>query len=291
MQFSELKEEEKRRICKKEIENLEIWLRRLVHESLSKEYGNNYLEYKDKNNNYLIKTEIRQRIKGLIDKEPKRFPRCMDAFFLTDLIYIICKKGFYNKFFKDPLLKAFPNGLNGARTFLTRLVDPRNALYHSNPISDRQAEQVTCYCHDIIDSLKEYYFKMGIESEYNVPRIIKVTDSFGNTIHLQEIENLPLAWKLNQDQKNDLWPGDTLGIEVEIDPSFNRSSYTIRWCINGPTINEYNNETKISIDIEAKHVRTVFYIGCFITSNKIWHKHGNWDDDIEIFYRILPPIK
>ena len=64
MPFSQLKEEEKRSICKKEIENLENWLRRLVHESLSKEYGNNYLEYNDKSNNYLIKTEIRQKVKG-----------------------------------------------------------------------------------------------------------------------------------------------------------------------------------------------------------------------------------
>jgi len=61
MPFSRFKEEEKRSICKKEIENLENWLRRLVHESLSKEYGNDYLEYKDKSNNYLIKTEIRQK--------------------------------------------------------------------------------------------------------------------------------------------------------------------------------------------------------------------------------------
>ena len=291
MPFSQLKEEEKRSICKKEIENLENWLRRLVHESLSKEYGNNYLEYKDKNNNYLIKTEIRQKVKGLINKELKRFPRNIDAFFLPDLIYIICRVNLYNKFFKIPFSKAFPEGRNETLTFLQRLEPPRNALSHANPISDRHAEQVICYCHDIIDSLKEYYFKMDKEREYNVPRIIKVTDSLGNTIHLNEIENLPLAWKLNQDQKNDLRPGDTLGIEVEIDPSFDRSSYTIRWCINGKTINEYNNETKISIDIEVKHVRTFFYIGCFITSNKIWHKYGNWDDDIEIIYRILPPIK
>ncbi|GAI06690.1 unnamed protein product, partial [marine sediment metagenome] len=46
MPFSRFKEEEKRSICKKKIENLEIWLRRLVHESLSEEYGSNYLEYK-----------------------------------------------------------------------------------------------------------------------------------------------------------------------------------------------------------------------------------------------------
>jgi hypothetical protein len=142
---------------------LEIWLRRLVHESLSKEYGNNYLEYKDKDNNYLINTEIREKVKSLIKQEPERFPRDIDAFFLPDLIYIICRNDLYNKFFKDPFLKAFPDGSNETRTFLKRLEYPRNALYHANPISDRHAEQVICYCHDIIDSLKENANSMFLE--------------------------------------------------------------------------------------------------------------------------------
>lgn len=290
MPFSQLKEEEKRSMCKKEIENLENWLRHLVHESLSKEYGNNYLEYKDKYNNYLIKTEIRQRIKGLIDKEPERFPRCIDAFFLTDLIYIICKKGLYNKFFKNPFLKAFPDGLNEARTFLTRLVDPRNALYHANSISNRQAEQVICYCRDIIDSLKEYYFKMGKEREFNVPRIIKLTDSFGNTTHLNEIESHSGPWFFSEDSKYYLRPGDRLGIEVEIDPSFDTSSYTIEWNINSKIIKKYTNNTKISFEIEVKHIGVYFSVACFIISNKIWHKHSICDDHIDLLYKVLPPL-
>ncbi len=289
MPFSRLKEEEKRSICKKEIENLENWLRRLVHESLSKEYGNNYLEYKD-NNNYLIKAEIRQKVKGLINKEPKRFPRCIDAFFLPDLIYIICRVNLYNKFFKVPFTKAFPEGRNEARTFLQRLELPRNALSHANPISDRQAEQVICYCHDIIDSLKEYYYKMGTEREYNVPRIIKVTDSLGNTIHLNEIENNSGSWFLNKDPINYLRPGDRLGIEVEIDPSFDPSSYTIAWCIKRKIINKFTNRTKISFEIEVKHVGEFFSVYCMIISNKIWHKRSNCDDIIRIHYKVLPPL-
>ena len=108
MPFSRLEEEEKRSICKKEIENLENWLRRLVHELLSKEYGKNYLEHKDDNNNYLISRKIMQNVNKRIEDEPTRFPRCIDAFYLSDLIYIICKDDLYNKFFKDPLFKAFP---------------------------------------------------------------------------------------------------------------------------------------------------------------------------------------
>lgn len=290
MPFRHLNEEQKRSICKIRIENLEIWLRRLVHESLSKEYGNNYLEHRDKDNNYLVDPKIIKRIKSSMKQDTKIFPRCIDAFYLTELINIICKSDLYNKLFKDPFAKAFPSGRNEAEIFLMRLKDPRNPLSHANTISNRQAEQIICYCGDIIDSLKEYYSKMGAEHEYNVPRIIKVTDSFGNTIHLHEIENLSFAWKLNRDYKNDLRPGDTLGVEIEIDPSFEPSSYTIEWRINGHNINEYNNKTKISLDIEAKHTTTVFCVGCYIISNKIWHKHGNWDDDIEIFYKVLPPL-
>ena len=290
MPFSQLKEEEKRSICKREIENLEIWLRRLVHESLSKEYGNNYLEHKDKNNNYLINTEIRQRVKSLINKEPKRFTRCIDAFFLPDLIYIICGDDLYNKFFKDPFFKAFPDGNNEARTFLTRLEDPRNALSHANPISDRQAEQVICYCRDIIDSLKEYYYKMGVENEYNVPRIIKITDSFGNTIHSNELGDDPIfSWHL-QDHKNYLHPGDKLGIEVEVDPSFDHSSYTIEWNIEHKSIKEFTNKTKISFKIDMKHVGRSFNVECTIISNKRWHKWQSWDDCVNIYYKVLPPL-
>jgi hypothetical protein len=291
MIFSQLNEETKRSICKKEIENLENWLRRLVHESLSKEYGSNYLEYKDKNNNYLIKTEIRERVKSLIEQESERFPRSIDAFFLPDLIYIICKEDLYNKLFKILFVKAFPEGRNEARTFLLRLEFPRNALSHANPISDRQAEQVICYCHDIIDSLQEYYFEMGTEHEYNVPRIIKITDSLGNTIHFNEIEKLlGRIWYLDKDRKNYLRPGDTLGIEIEIDPSFSPSSYTIEWKIKHRTINEYNNKTKISFDVEAQHVGTMFSVECSLISNKTWHKYGDWDDDIGIIYKVLPPL-
>jgi len=132
---------------------------------------------------------------------------------------------------------------------------------------------------------------MDKECEYNVPRIIKITDSFGNTIHLNEIEKLLLhSWLLYEDHKNNLQPGDTLDIEIEIDPSFDPSSYTIEWDINGKIINEYNNKTKIAFGIEVKHVGVNFSVGCFIISNKKWHKNNIWDDCITIRYKVLPPL-
>jgi len=279
--FSQLKEEEKRSICKKEIENLENWLRRLAHELLSKEYGKNYLEHQDENNNYLISRKIMQAVNNRIQKEPERFSRCIDAFFLSDLIYIICKDDLYNKFFKDPLSKAFPDGNNEARTFLERLVDPRNALSHAHPISNRQAEQVVCY---------EYYFKMGTEHEFNVPSIIKITDSFGNSIHSHELKEISTdIWNLADNRKNYLFPGDNLGIEIEVDPSFEPSSYIIKWIIKNEYIEKYNNKTRISFKIGEKHVGELCIVKCFIISNKNWHKHNTYDDSISIFYKVLPP--
>ena len=291
MLFSKFNEEEKRSICKKEIENLEIWLRRLAHELLSKEYGNDYLEYKDENNNYLISRKIIQAVNNRIKQEPERFSRCIDAFFLSDLIYLICRGDLYNKLFKDPLSKAFLDGNNEARTFLERLIDPRNALSHTHPISNRQAEQVVCYCHDIIDSIKEYYFKMGTEHEFNVPSIIKITDSIGNSIHSHEIkERSPFIWNLANDRKNHLLPGDNLEIEIEVDPSFEPSSYTIKWSIKNENIEKYNNKTRISFKLGVKNVGELCIVRCLIISNKNWHKHNAYDDKISIFYKVLPPI-
>jgi len=47
-----------------------------------------------------------QNVNDRIKDEPKRFSRCIDAFFLSDLIYIICKDNLYNKFFKDPFVET-----------------------------------------------------------------------------------------------------------------------------------------------------------------------------------------
>ncbi len=33
--------------CRRRIESLELWLRRLIHDVLSEKYGNDYLNYKD----------------------------------------------------------------------------------------------------------------------------------------------------------------------------------------------------------------------------------------------------
>ena len=91
--------------------------------------------------------------------EPERFSRIIDAAILDDCINIICNPNLFRRHFREAFKTAFPVGdsRDETRIFLKRLIKPRNLLYHANPISVRQAEQVICYSHDIIESLKKYY--------------------------------------------------------------------------------------------------------------------------------------
>lgn len=89
-------EDDLRSVCRKEIETLEHWTRRLIHETLTAQYGEDYFSYV-KNDEPLIKGEITSRVNKMREDNPGRFPRPIDAFFLRDIIYIICKKPLYKK--------------------------------------------------------------------------------------------------------------------------------------------------------------------------------------------------
>lgn len=165
-----LTDSEIRSVCKERIEVLEHWLRRLIDDLLSQTYGN-YLGHEDAQGNRLIRKRLAEQIEERRRKESNRYPRIVDAILLDDAIDIVCNPQLFKTHFRQPLSLAFPNGENEARTFLTRLLAPRNHLSHANAISVRQAEQVICYTNDVIDSLKSYYGNINMQSQYNVPLI------------------------------------------------------------------------------------------------------------------------
>lgn len=284
MELYNLTEEERRILCKQALESLEFWLRRIIHESLSQEFGDNYLEAKNSKGDNIIKNEIRNKIKERKDLEPDRFPRLIDASLLEQEIDIICNPELFTKYFFAPLKKAFPDGREEARTFLKRLEYPRNCLYHANPISVRLSEQVICYSHDIIESFKEYYIMTNKEKEFNVPTVIKATDSFGNVFHFSDGVN---SYHLTNNPKFYLRPGDILTVELGIDPSFSENDYTLSWeGVGFPCDNK-----KVFIKIEEEHIREVFMFGCNVTSNKSWHKFvGGFDHNFFCTYKVLPPL-
>lgn len=226
--LEKIPEAELREICRTRLENVERWLRRLVHEEISKHYPN-YLQDKRADGSRVIKAGIAKDAQDRRDTNPERYPRDVDAFLLDDLVGVISNPLLY-PYFRSALEQAFPHGRDEAQTFLKRLIAPRNALAHANQLTLRSAEKIVCYSGDIIDSLKAHYRKIGMESDYNVPTILRVSDNLGNSFERSQLGvvhdggiGMFLAEKVS------LRPGDVLVLEVEIDPSFDPTTYNIRW--------------------------------------------------------------
>jgi len=131
--------------CKRAIEGLELWLRRLIDTKLTEAYGQDYLDAQKTDGSRVIKSDLAKTLSNRKSQEPERFVRPIDAAFLDDQIQIICNPALYSDHFADALSYIFPQGNDSARTFLMRLITPRNALYHANPISVHDAYRVLCY--------------------------------------------------------------------------------------------------------------------------------------------------
>src|SRR5258708_5005104 len=122
MPFHTLSEDERRSLCRATLESLELWIRRLINDQLSKEYGANYLNAQDAKGQSVINTRIRKLLTKQMMKEPKRYERQIDAALLDTEIDILCNPNLYNSLFKEAMHIAFPDGRQAARTSLLRLL-------------------------------------------------------------------------------------------------------------------------------------------------------------------------
>lgn len=288
--FYALTEDQIRDLCKGKIESLEHWLRRLIDEKLAASYGD-YLSYVDGAGNRLIKKGIVDKLEERLKKEPTRYVRKIDALLLSDAIDVICNPQLYG-IFSPALASAFPEGRDEARTFMCRLLDPRNRLAHSNPISLHQAEQVVCYSNDVIESLKQHYGAIGMQSEYNVPTILKFSDSLGNLCFRNQMIGSAgeVLMDLSDQPTSVLYPGDILTLEVEVDPAFGPTDYTISWKCSADSVEPIPSGPKATINITTKHVAEHMIIWCNITSNNEWHRMGvRGDDSLSVLYKVRPP--
>ncbi len=282
-----LTDEEIRFLSRKSIESLEIWARRLIHEKLFEKYGAEYVDCKISKENYIIKKEVRDHIHKMIAKEPNRFGRPVDTLFFEHIVYFLCNPTFYRDLFGEALKYAYPDGCNEARTFLNRITPIRNALSHANPISVRQAEQAICYSQDFIDGLKKYYKAKGEEQMWNVPRIIKLTDSMGNVYENPTDRNLNSSiFQPTQEIRY----GDTYSVNIDIDPSFLNSEYDIVWKNQNVTIPEFKNLTHFVITFKETDVSQSHTITCRIISHQTWHKYQYYDCQVTLLFPVLPPL-
>jgi len=131
---------------------------------------------------------------------------------------------------------------------------------------------------------------MNTGKHYNVPTIIKITDSLGNNIHVNQIVRDSEGkgmFDLRENIKNYLRPGDKIRIEVEVDPSFSSNDYKVTIIYPYITGIEKNS---VLIQLKDQHVMTHFPIRCFVKYNKNWHRLGGYDDFVELCYKVLPPI-
>ena len=189
--------------------------------------------------------------------------------------------------FGEALKYAYPNGNSEVRVFLNRITPIRNALSHSNPISIRQAEQAICYSHDFVEGLKQYYKEKGEEEMWNVPRIIRVADSFGNVYdnptdsHGQQSIFLP-----SQEFRH----GDTYSITVDVDSSFHETEYDIIWQNQNHEVAEFKNNNHFVITFGDTDVSENHTINCIIKSHKPWHKHQHHDCRITLMFPVYPPL-
>ena len=292
MPLHTLTDDERRSHCRREIEALEHWLRRLVHETFSEAYGPDYLDATGGDGNPLFKPATAMQIKDRHAKEPSRFPRLIDATHLDDLVKVICKPENYKRHFEGPLGAAFPEGHQEARTFLDRITGIRHKLSHANPISVHEAMRAICYSQDVLASLKEHYAAMNKEREYSVPTFIRVSDSMGNVCHGAEIRrnSIGAGYCYFADKPSGrLHPGDRLSIEVEVDPTFDRSSYRLEWTWRGNKPDQFADTACVIVHIETSMVHPEFLIYCEVISNRDWHKMGEQDDRMEVYYKVLPP--
>lgn len=269
--------DELRSYCRSAIESLEMWTRRLIDDLLREKYGPHYLEAKE-GNTPIIKSAVKERAQKILSTKQSSSLREVDGLFLEDILYILTKDDLYYPLFKPVLDYVYPNNKQAIRMFLERIIPIRNDLSHANPISVRQAEQVICYSHDFVEGIKEYYKMKGKEKMWNVPTIIKITDSLGNEHD-----------KRHNKVDHIFYVGDSYTLTAEIDNSFSPDEYTIRWLnMLGQEYSGTTNLHQISLTFTNRHVGEHLSIRCLVSSKKDWHRHNFCDDEKSVNMTVLP---
>lgn len=290
--FRNMTNVEIREVSRTTIESLEMWIRRLIDSQMRIKYGESYIYFQKSSGDYIVKKAVREKVRMRKETESNRFPRDIDALDLDNAKEILFHPELYPEF-REALIEVFPVGVEMGRAIMDRIVGSRNHLAHANHISTRQAEQSICYSHDIIDSIKNYYTKVGKEKMYNVPSIIQYMDSIGTIKYEPEINasrnDVGAHFAFNNNEEKLLYPGDMLTLEVEVDPSFSEDDYSLWWSVQDK-VADGETTWKFSLKIEPSHVGERLVIECSIQSHKTWHRYGGLDDRLMVYYKVLPPL-
>lgn len=286
--YLNLTDEQLRSLCRTNIEALEKWARLMLHLVLTEKFGSDYIHAKNPDGNYKFKTKLVEKADEMIKNEPGRFPTHLDTLFLEELIYMLCHQDVYPLL--SPHLKDFyPEGKEELKTFLGRVLSVRNKLSHSNPFSHRDAQRAVCYSNDFIDAVKHFFEQKNMTKEFNVPSIIKVTDSFGNEFiptTSGEIFSVTILDPATKKPKV-LYVGDKFSVTLEIDPSFADTDYRLEWT-KKDGVEIVDGGKKVNVTVGNALVGENTCLVCRVISDKDWHRFGSNDHSLLLQFKALP---
>jgi len=123
---------------------------------------------------------------------------------------------------------------------------------------------------------------------FSGPSFTRVVDSLGNdralTMNAPGEGNV-FFWR--EAGKGDLYPGDILLVEVEVDAAYSPDEYSVRWRSDFGRTGE---GLKAELLIETAFIGESFNISFFLEANREWHRfQGYFDDSIRMLYRVCPP--
>ncbi len=277
-----------RNACRRRIETLETWLRRLIDFKLTEAYGLDYINYLDDDGKFIFNKDIRDHCESMFNGNAGRYSKKVDTLLYDQLIYFICRDDMYKVFFGEALRYAYPDGNNEARTFLDRITPIRNKLSHANEITQHEAERVICYTSDIISGLKQYYKDKNMEQDYNAPKFVAFRDNWG---HSEVVSNTQEVISFAR-RGETLRVGDTIRCEFEVDSSFDSSSYEVQWAAFNwiGKAKDHGTGVVLEIILESYHVNKVLTYQAMIISKNEWHRHGHFDARLAVEYKVLPPL-
>ena len=282
-----LSSDEMRIAARNAIENLEKWLRRLIHTEYTKVFGSDYPGARIGGNNFVFPKDIRAKLQKLRYENPNIPP--LNSTTLDELCAIASKNHLWH-IVKPALTNAFPLGSEMARVSLSRLLPVRNSLSHANPISELDYYYAVSTSLVTVESIRNFYREEGKERMFNVPEIRSILTWYGEKF---DLSSRPLGAAnfevidLRKSEASVCAPGDKIWLEVEVDAPDGPDSYKLLANFGTRGVQISNN--RFEVELENRDVGDLSVVVFNVISLKDWHRYKLYDDQVKVRMRVMPP--
>jgi hypothetical protein len=255
------------------IENLELWLRRWIDAKMRSTFGNAYLDH-EVSGNRVVKKKIVDSLRQRVAAEPARYPRDIDAIHLDDAIAITCHPQCFS-LFSAGYTDLFPQAsVSTIKALMERIVSARHRVSHANEIALQDALRVISMSFDVVEAIKKQFEMQNRGREFNVPTLVKISDSFGGVWHQGQ----------QKPPSHTVYPGDSVTVYAEVDPTFDAASYQIRWQAGSSS----HIGHQFTYTFTVADVGELFVLWCRVVQSKPWHRRNGYDDQYKIPFQVLP---